>query len=283
MNDEHIIETIGKTTVVVREGRVVEVGDPLIRACPLAERFGRPVREMTKDAIRENVEERIRSFGMCTPDREVLAGPDFVLFGASELISCAIRRGLLDCAVIVCDGAGTLVARTPELVQGIGGRMSGLVKTSPIPAVIRRIEENGGRVLDPETTTISQVEGVAFARDLGCRKVAVTVAGAEDAETIRRLFPETLVIGVHTTGFSADESRRLVAVADIVTVCASRHLREAAGRVALLQGGAAIPVFALTAQGKDVLLEKIRETDIQVFIRGERLPVTGKREPEPLI
>jgi len=283
MNDEHIIEAIGKTKVVVRDGRVVEVGDPVICYCPLAERFGRPVREMTKNAIRENIEERIRSFGMCTPDREVLAGQDFVLFGASELISCAIRRGLLDGAVIACDGAGTLVAQNPELVQGIGGRMSGLVKTSPIPAVIGRIEANGGRVLDPETGAIDQVKGVAFARELGCRKVAVTVAGADDAETIRRLFPETLIVGVHTTGLSADESERLVAVADIVTVCASRHLREAAGRVALLQGGAAIPVFALTREGKDVILEKIRETDSPIFIKGERLPVAGKRGPEPLI
>jgi len=283
MNDEHIIEAIGKTKVVVRDGRVVEVGDPVICCCPLAERFGRPVREMTKDAIRENIEERIRSFGMCTPDREVLAGQDFVLFGASELISCAIRRGLLDGAVIACDGAGTLVAQNPELVQGIGGRMSGLVKTSPIPAVIGRIEANGGRVLDPETGAIDQVKGVAFARELGCRKVAVTGAGADDAETIRRLFPETLIVGVHTTGLSADESERLVAVADIVTVCASRHLREAAGRVALLQGGAAIPVFALTREGKDVILEKIRETDSPIFIKGERLPVAGKRGPEPLI
>jgi len=283
MNDEHIIEAIGKTKVVVRDGRVVEVGDPVICCCPLAERFGRPVREMTKDAIRENIEERIRSFGMCTPDREVLAGQDCFLFGASELISCAIRRGLLDGAVIACDGAGTLVAQNPELVQGIGGRMSGLVKTSPIPAVIGRIEANGGRVLDPETGAIDQVKGVAFARELGCRKVAVTVAGADDAETIRRLFPETLIVGVHTTGLSADESERLVAVADIVTVCASRHLREAAGRVALLQGGAAIPVFALTREGKDVILEKIRETDSPIFIKGERLPVAGKRGPEPLI
>ncbi|TAJ44702.1 methanogenesis marker 8 protein [Methanofollis fontis] len=283
MSDEHIIEAIGRARVVVRDGQVVEVGEPLIRSCPLAERFGRPVREMTKEAIRENIEERIRSFGMCTPDRKVLADPDFVLFGASELISCAIRNGLLDSAVIACDGAGTLVAQNPRLVQGVGGRMSGLVKTSPIPPVIERIEANGGRVLDPATAPIDQVKGVGLARDMGCRRVAVTVAGAAEAEEIRRLYPESIIVAVHTTGLSAKESERLVAVADIVTVCASLHLREAAGRVALLQGGAAIPVFALTQQGKDVILEKIRETDTPVYIKGERLPVSGGRQPEPLL
>ena len=49
-------------------------------------RGGLPARsEMTPDAIRENIEGRIRTFGMCTPEREVLAGSDFVIFGASEL------------------------------------------------------------------------------------------------------------------------------------------------------------------------------------------------------
>jgi len=125
MNDEHIIEAIGKTKVVVRDGRVVEVGDPVICCCPLAERFGRPVREMTKDAIRENIEERIRSFGMCTPDREVLAGQDFVLFGASELISCAIRRGLLDGAVIACDGQELWSHKTRNSSRASGGECPG--------------------------------------------------------------------------------------------------------------------------------------------------------------
>ena len=87
----------------------------------------------------------------------------------------------------------------------------------------------------------------------------------------------------HVRGWMAVPDCEVVAVADIVTVCASRHLREAAGKVALLQGGAAIPVFALTGKGKEIILEKIRETDIPVFIKGERLPVAGKREPEPLI
>src|SRR5512138_1577219 len=146
--DEHIIEAIGKCRVIIRDGKVVEVGEPFIRCCPLAEKFAFPVREIAPEAIRANIEERIKAFGMCTPRREVTAVGEFVGFGASELISSGIRAGLIDAAVLASDGAGTIVVSLPELVQGIGGRMSGLVRTSPIPEVIGKIENLGGRVLD---------------------------------------------------------------------------------------------------------------------------------------
>ncbi|QSZ66066.1 DUF2099 family protein [Methanofollis aquaemaris] len=281
--DEHIIEAAGKARVVIRDGKVVEVGEPVIRSCPLAERFSHPVREMTGEEIKRNIEERIRTFGMCTPEREVLADPDFVLFGASELLSAAVRRGDLDAAVVACDGAGTVVAINPRLVQGIGGRMSGLVKTSPIPAVIRRIEENGGAVLDPVTARIDPIAGVEAAMQAGYRAVAVTVASPAVATEVRMRYPDAIIVGVHLTGLSAGEAEEIAAVADIVAVCASRHLREAAGRRALLQAGTAVPVFALTQRGKEIILAKIRETDRQVVVTGGHLPVAGTRGPEPLV
>lgn len=281
--DEHIIEAVGKARVVVRDGKVVEVGEPVIRSCPLAARFSSPVWEMTREEIKKNIEGRIRGFGMCTPAREVLADPDFVLFGASELMSAAVRRGDLDAAVIACDGAGTVLARNPRLVQGIGGRMSGLVKTSPIPAVIRRIEENGGTVLDPATARIDPVAGVEAAVQAGYQAVAVTVASPAVAVEVRRHYPDVLIVGVHLTGLDAEEAEQMAAVADIVAVCASRHLREAAGRRALLQAGTAVPVFALTQRGKEIILNKIRETDRQVVVTGGTLPVAGRRGPEPLV
>ena len=37
------------------------------------------------------MEARIRSFGMCTPERQVLSETDFVLFGASELVMEGLR------------------------------------------------------------------------------------------------------------------------------------------------------------------------------------------------
>jgi putative methanogenesis marker protein 8 len=280
--DEHIIEAAGRCRVVIRNGRVAEVGTPQIKDCPLARRFACPIEEMTPEAIRENIEARIRSFGMCTPEREVLAGPDFVIFGASELLSSAIRRGELDAAVIASDGAGTLVATNPALIQGIGGRMSGLVKTSPIPEVIARIEENGGVVLDPETAAIDQAAGVALARTLGHRRIAVTTAVAAEAAVIRERFPDAVIVAVHTTGISREDAALMAGAADLLTACASKHIREEAAKTALLQAGTSIPVFAMTRAGKAIILGKIGETDQPIIVQGARLPVPGSQSPSPL-
>ncbi len=280
--DEHIIEAAGKCRVVIRNGRVVEVGTPQIQDCPLARRFACPVEEMTAEAIRKNIEGRIRSFGMCTPEREVLAGPDFVLFGASELLSSAVRRGDLDAAVIASDGAGTLVAENPALIQGIGGRMSGLVKTSPIPEVIARIEENGGVVLDPATAAIDQAAGVALAAKSGHRRIAVTTAVAAEAAAIRERFPDAVIVAVHTTGLSREDAALMAGTADLLTACASQHIRDVAAKTALLQAGTSIPVFAMTPAGKAIVLGKVAETDQQVIIHGARLPVQGSQSPSPL-
>jgi len=140
-HDEHIIEAIGKSRIVVRDGKIVEVGSAVITTCPLAERFAIPVHLITPDAVRDNFSNRISAYGMCTNAREVLGSGEFVGFGASELVSAGLRLGILDCAVIASDGAGTVIVKNPELVQGIGGRMSGLVKTSALPDVIKKIED----------------------------------------------------------------------------------------------------------------------------------------------
>ena len=34
-SDERIIEAVGRTRVIIRNGRVVSAGEPLIRECPL--------------------------------------------------------------------------------------------------------------------------------------------------------------------------------------------------------------------------------------------------------
>ena len=201
--DEHIIEAIGRCRIVIRNGTVVEVGESQIRDCPLAKRFAYPIPDIKTESVKANIEHRIKAFGMCTPDRKVLDNREFVGFGASEILSFALHAGLIDAVVLACDGAGTVVVTTPALVQGIGGRMSGLVSTSPYPSVMDRIEANGGYVLDRENAALDQLAGVALAVEKGFRKIAVTVARPEMAAVIRRVHPGTVIFGVHVTGLSA--------------------------------------------------------------------------------
>jgi putative methanogenesis marker protein 8 len=280
---EHIIEAIGKCRIVIRDGEVVEVGDPVIADCPLAKRFAYPIPAITKEAVKANIEHRIKSFGMCTGRREVIDRREFVGFGASELLSFGIHAGLLDTAVLACDGAGTVIATSPELVQGIGGRMSGLVSTCPIPAVMDRIEAHGGIVLDRHTARIDQPAGVDLAVAKKFKRVAVTVADPENAEQIRSSHPDTMIVGVHVSGLSFENAQRLVAASDLVTSCASRPIREIAGSRALVQAGTAIPVFAVTQKGKQLIVEKIAQSPEPFLVKTTKLPVSGDAQPQPLV
>jgi putative methanogenesis marker protein 8 len=280
--DEHVLEVIGKARVVVRNGEVAEVGLPRLRTCPLARRFNTPVVDMNPEAIRANMEERIREYGMCTAARRLFSDQDFVLFGASELISCGIRKGMLDSAVIVCDGAGTVVVSDPGLVQGIGGRMSGLVSTSPIQEVRQTIEAHGGHAVS-STARVDQYAGTDLAYTLGFRNVAVTVADSESAGRIRADFPEVLLFGVHLSGVSRHEAETLAGTCDLVSACASREIRSVAGRHALLQAGGSVPVFAFTRKGKQLVLKKLQDTDAPLFVKSGSLPMALGEQPDPLI
>jgi len=282
-NDEHIIEAIGRSRIVIRNGVVIEVGDAQIRDCPLAKRFGLPVPEIRKDLIKANIEHRIKTFGMCTARREVIDNREFVGFGASELLSFSVRAGLIDAVVIACDGAGTVIVTKPEMIQGIGGRMSGLVSTSPIPEVIARIEENGGIVVDPDHASMDQMAGVTRAYKEGYKKVAVTVATPDVAHQARHAFPDIVIIGVHVTGLNKEEAEVLVAASDLVTSCASKTIRDAAGPKAKIQAGVSVPVFAMTAKGKEIIIEKMRQTDEQILIKPTRLPALTGQQPDPLV
>jgi putative methanogenesis marker protein 8 len=281
--DEHIIEAIGRSRIVIRDGVIVEIGEAQVRECPLAKRFAHPVPQITKENVRANIEHRMKSFGMCTSRRDVLDTREFVGFGATELLGFASHAGLIDAAVLACDGAGTVIVRETALIQGVGGRMSGLVSTSPIKEVIARIEENGGIVVDKEHASLDQFAGVKRAFKEGFKKVAVTVARPEVAEKIRKAYPDAIIFGVHVTGLTREEAESMVAVADLMTACASRTVREVAGAKALLQAGVSVPIFALTKRGKEIIIEKIRQTDEQVLIKPTKLPNLDGKQPDPLV
>ncbi len=280
--DEHIIEAIGRARITIRNGKVVSVEEASIKECPLAKRFSYPVSDMSADDIKKNIERRIADFGMCTPNRRVLSDDDFVLFGASELLNSALSAGIIDCAVIACDGAGTVIAANPSLIQGIGGKMSGLVKTTAYPEVIARINESGGHVVFPDGK-LDALAGCGKALELGYKKVAVTIAIAGDAERIRAAYPDAVIVGVHTTGNCKEDAEKMAETCDLIFACASGTIRDVAGSRALIQGGTGVPVFAMTQKGKEIILEKIRTTDMQVMIKGNKLPMNLGNEPKPLI
>lgn len=281
--DEHILEAIGRCRVVIRNGEVIEVGEARITSCPLTKKFAHPLSVLDKESVKANIEHRIKAWGMCTPRREVSDTREFVGFGASELLSFGLSASLLDAVVLSCDGAGTVIVTKPALVQGIGGRMSGLVRTVPYGDVIRRIEENGGIVIDKAHAGLDQTAGVAKAYEMGYKKVAVTVAIPAEAKKIRDRYPDAIIFGVHVTGLNREEAEMLVSAADLVTSCASGTIREVAGKKALLQAGVAVPIFATTKKGKDLIIEKIRQSSEQVLFKTTRLPALSEQQPEPLI
>ena len=72
-----------------------------------------------------------------------------------------LTSGLLDTTVTACDGAGTVISNNPNLVQGIGARISGLVETEPIDETINGINERGELSLTlqlPESTLLQESE-----------------------------------------------------------------------------------------------------------------------------
>ncbi|MGA2105182.1 methanogenesis marker 8 protein [Methanoregula sp.] len=281
--DLHIIEAVGRSKIIIRNGNVAEVSVSRLRNCPLAKKFARPVNDITPDEVKANIEHRMDSWGMCTPHRKISGTVDFVGFGASELISSGILSGSLDAAVLACDGAGTVIVTKPEMVQGIGGRMSGLVSTSPHHDEMDRIEQAGGIILDRAKATIDPILGVAKAYKKGFTRVAVTVASADAAVTIRTQFPDAFIFGVHMSGITEEDANKIVGVADIVTACASKWIWQIAGAKALLQAGTAVPVFAITKQGRQLILDKIALSDRPVLVSGSKLPVYGPELPDPLL
>ena len=268
-----MIEALGMTRVVIEDGKIVEVGKPEVGYCPLFAKH-RGIQEITPEIVRENVEFRIKDFGMCTEARKMRM-KDFLSFGVSELMGMALSKGLIDCTVIVCEGAGTVIVTDPELAQGIGGRISGILETSPIESVIEAVGKE--RVLDPRTAKIDQVRGVEKALKLGFRRIGVSVASGKDAETIRKMLEDSAVIfAVHTSKVSASDAIKFLKNCDIVTACASKEVRALMAELDVMRYGTKVPIYAVTACGKRLMTARLEQLKTS-------LPTGPEDPPRPLI
>jgi putative methanogenesis marker protein 8 len=280
----HIMELVGKTRVVIKDGKVVEIGIPEVEWCPLFAKL-RGVNNITPEEVKKNIELRIRDLGMFTARRQLLGLDTYVSFGASEIMMSGLRSGFLETTVTACDGAGTVIASNPALVQGVGGRMSGLIETEPIEGIINGIQKFGGTVLDTTTAAIDPAGGVRKAAELGYKKIAVTVADSKTAKKVRELETELgldlTVIAVHVTGVSREEAQGLLENSDLVISCASKHIRELAKP--LVQVAAAIPLFALTQRGKELVIERAKDIESPILINTTELPVLPEhKQPREL-
>ena len=280
------MEALGRTKVVIENGRVIEVGRPMIKSCRLFQKT-RGIEKITPEAVKANIEFRIKEIGMCTNKRTFKISP-FADFGVSEILMSVMSKGLLDCAVLACDGAGTVIVTDPDLVQGVGGRLSGLIETSPLKNVLEELIKRGAIPIDPNGATIDQVTGTEKAIELGYKRVGVTVTSAKDAEEIRRLGAERgadiTIFAVHLSGLTKEEIKGLTGTADVITACASKWTRKLAGKKALIQAGVSVPMFALTQKGKKFLLERVMEVQRPIIVRAIELPYLPEDEqPKPLI
>ena len=280
----HIMEILGRTKVIIKDGKVVEVGEPKVTWCPLWNKAN-GVEDITPGIARQNMEQRIREFGMFTPDRTFDPGV-FASFGISEVMMTALGKGLIDSTVTVCDGAGTVVTSSPALVQGMNAQISGLVETDPIPEVIDAIHIMGGHVLDPATARIDQAAGMELAARQGHKIIAVSVVDPTTASQLRELEAglriKVILMAAHLTGICQDDARNMISQVDIITSCASGNIREQVEP--LIQVGTAIPVFGLTRSGKEILIERAKEVQSPLLVNTMALPVLPiEKQPRPLV
>ncbi|WP_298522555.1 methanogenesis marker 8 protein [uncultured Methanobrevibacter sp.] len=275
---KHVIEALGLSKVTVENGKVVDVTKPEVDYCPLFHKY-QGIEKLTKEAIAKNIQFRIDDFGMCTANRQ-LRMKDFLSFGISEILSTLLGEGEIDCAIMVCEGCGTVIITESEMAQGVGGRVSGLVETSPIPELFDEIGKDN--IVDTKTAKIDQVEGIRLALKKGYKNIAVTVALASDIDAIEKVKEENpdvniYVFVVHTSKRSPEEARKLFDGCDVATGCASKNIREIGEEESLKTVGQSIPIFSKTESGKKFIEMRLDK------IGGEKPKKDNPKIPDPLI
>ena len=262
LNDLHIVRFYS-SYIAISNGKVINITDPHMAYCPLASSLYRGLNSsantsLLKQAIIKSVNSKISGFGHFTHKRELFRKDIAIPYGASEILMHAMRKKYIDAAVVACDGAGTVIANKPELIQGIGARMNGLFHTSPIPSVIKRLKKAAAHVVF-QNGGIDQIKGVKKAARLGYKNIAVTINASMD-ESFGELkkvgkkyeIPLT-ILAICTTGTDKGKIREIGRYADIAWSCASEGIRTTIGKKALLQLSRKIPVFVLTKKGLDLI------------------------------
>jgi len=260
--DIHVVRYFS-SFVSVSDGRVVHVTEPTLVFCPLAQHLYGCFKGLSgndkgriKEAIKSAMESKIKDYGFFTDKRKLLCTDVSIPYGASEMLMFALRKKTIDAAVVVCEGAGTVITASPEVVQGIGGRMNNVLLTSPIKGIVEKLKQAGCRLIS-ENALIDPLRGVKEAIGAGYKTIAVTVSGhsADALKTARLLEKESgvkiIVLAVCTTGIPEDKIVFIRDHADLVWSCASSDVRRMIGPWAKCQLSRQMPVFVLTQNGVD--------------------------------
>ena len=259
--DAHIVRFYS-SYVLICDGRAVEATVPYMTHCPLAGFLYRDIkRAISVDALKQSilnlVNEKIAKFGHFTGQRELSRSDIVIPYGASEILMYALRKRVIDAACVVCDGAGTVIVKKPEIVQGIGARMNGVFYTSPIQGIIDRLGKADSHVLSQDAV-IDQARGVEKAASLGYKKIVVTVNASMD-DSLKRLKEiesnseiSLTILALCTTGINKKKIQEISKYADMVWSCASKEVRTIIGKKAIAQLSRKIPVFVLSKKGLDL-------------------------------
>lgn len=277
---------MAKALVRVKDGKIEVLTDPQVRCCPLRRGlYG--LAEESRETVEQVLKEHMDELGMYGPGRTLELDVKPVSFGASEILMDAMAEGLVDVAVVVCEGAGTVVVARPEVLQAVGAHMTGLIKTEPIKEIQSGLEQRGCVLLD-NLGSIDQVGGFKRAVEAGFQKIAVTLASASEARALREMGEaigkRPFLLGVHTTGISEADALTLAENCDLVWSCASKAVREIVGPKAKMQIGISIPVFALSQMGKRLILNRALHFPDGLVLHRASLPYApGEKQPEPLM
>ncbi|RZN62839.1 methanogenesis marker 8 protein [Methanonatronarchaeum sp. AMET6-2] len=277
---KHILELLGMTKVKVENGEITKIEDGEIDYCPLWHKM-HGIEDLSEGAEWQ-VERLMEEIGFCTENRQVEMEERIVTFGTSETMMTALENNELDSTVTVSDGAGTVITDNPKVVQGVGGRLSGIAQTTPHKKVINKLREKNAEVLDPPR--INQPAGLNKALEMGHQNIGVTISSLEDAVKCREISPDAVIFGVHLTGINEQQAKKITEKIDVISGCASKTIRKIAGEKALLQAGRSIPVFALTERGRNLMLDQAKKVPGQIYITQKNLPhLEDGNPPSPLI
>jgi len=240
-DDLHITRALG-AIIVVSNGKVIDVDNSgALHSCPMHLWF-------SSSEPASYIQQKIEEFGHFRCCRQTQRDDIVVPYGTSEMFMMALKRGIVDCAITVSDGAGSVITDNPSVVQGVGARMNGVFYTTPIREVIGRYRNLGCIVFDDGR--IDQLRAV--------RRIALTVNAfygesyQETRDLEKDLGVDIILAAICSTGVSKERARELSAYADIGWSCASHHVRKL-GRSAILQLTYGIPVFVYSRKGLELI------------------------------